>query len=353
MDREQYLSVHLLGPEQVELRRLDRPVLASGEIRVRIDAATTCGTDVKVFRRGGHPRMLKPPCPFGHEISATIIDVAPEVRGWSAGDRVVVANSASCGKCSACREGRENLCEELQYLNGAFAEELVVPRLFVERSLYATPGNLPAEMAALAEPLACVVHAYQHLRQTGSRHSLILGGGPIGLMFAFLMTIEGHIVTLADPNEQRLQTALELGAKNVHRITDRGHPAAGIPTPNGHPSGFEVAIDATGSVAGWSGAFDSVRPGGTVSLFGGCAPGTEVTFDTQRLHYQELTLLGTYHHRPDSFSRALEILAEHPTALQPLISSKANLEGVEDALRSMIERRVLKVAIVPDRPDNY
>jgi L-iditol 2-dehydrogenase len=292
--------------------------------------------------------MLQPPCPFGHEISGTIIDVTPEVSGWSVGDRVVVANSASCGKCSPCRDERENLCQELQYLNGAFAEELVVPPLFVERSLYATPTHLAAEIAALAEPLACVVHAYEHLRLDGNRHSLILGGGPIGLMFAFLMTIEGHTVTLADPNEHRLQTALELGAGSVHRITDRENPAAGIPTPMGQPSGFEVAVDATGSVAGWNAAVESVGPGGTVSLFGGCAPGTEVTFDTQRLHYHELTLLGTYHHRPGSFSRALEILAAHPTALRPLISSTADLVGVEGALRSMIERRALKVAILPD-----
>ena len=347
MAGSRYQAVHLLGPERIGLRRLARRAPDQGEVTVRIDAATTCGTDVKVYRRGGHPRMLTPPCPFGHEMAATILEVGRGVVGWSPGDRVVVANSACCGRCGPCLDGRENLCEHLVYLNGAFAEELLVPDLFVERSLHRIPDHLPSPTAALTEPLACVVHAHDHMRLTGNREALVIGGGPIGLMFVYLMTIEGHRVTIADPHRRRLEVARELGAAEVHEITDRQRPVANIsPGGQGRP-GFEVAIDATGSVAGWNAAVEAVRPGSVVSFFGGCPPGTRITLDTDRLHYQELSLLGTYHHRPRSFARALEVLADDPAALERLISSHTDLAGVESALGAMIARAALKVAVMP------
>src|SRR6185369_2185887 len=139
------------------------PEPGPGEILVRIDAATTCGTDVKVFRRGGHPRMLKTPTPFGHEMAGRVAALGEGVHRFREGDRVVVANSAPCGRCRACRQGRENLCADLHYLNGAFSEALLVPRRFVERSTYSCPEGLPAERAALAEPLACVLHGIETL----------------------------------------------------------------------------------------------------------------------------------------------------------------------------------------------
>lgn len=347
MVKNDYLAVHLLGPEHIELRRLPCRVPGPGEITVRIDAATTCGTDVKVYRRGGHPRMLTPPCPFGHEMAATVSEIGQGVTAWSPGDRVVIANSACCGDCGPCLDGRENLCERLIYLNGAFAEELLVPRRFVDRSLHRIPDHLQAATAALTEPLACVVHAYDHMALTGCREVLVIGGGPIGLMFAYLLSTEGHRVTLADPHRTRLNMAGELGAAAVYQITDREQPVTDIsPTERGR-TGFEVAIDATGSVAGWNGAVKAVRPGGVVNFFGGCAPGTVMTLDTHRLHYQELSLLGTYHHRPRSFARALEILADDPEPLQRLISSRTDLEGVEGALKAMMRREALKVAVLP------
>ncbi|MFL6291384.1 MAG: zinc-binding dehydrogenase, partial [Thermoanaerobaculia bacterium] len=154
-------TVFLLGPERVELRSVPVPDPGPGELLVRIEAATTCGTDVKVLRRGGHPRMLHVPTPFGHEMAGTVAAAGTGQNRWKIGERVVVANSAPCGACEWCLRDRENLCAHLQYLNGAFAEYLLVPRRFAEVSTYALPAGLPAEVGALAEPLACVLHGLE------------------------------------------------------------------------------------------------------------------------------------------------------------------------------------------------
>ena len=342
-----FRCAYLLGPSQIELRDISGRPPGEGELLIEIEAATTCGTDVKVYRRGGHPRMLTPPCPFGHEMAGTVVDTGMHVSGWRAGDRVVVANSAPCGGCSPCRAGRENLCEDLAYLNGAFAERLIVPARFSGRSVYHLPSHVEADLGALAEPLACVVHGFDRMRLPAASDVLVLGGGPIGLMFVYLLTLHSHRVCLADPHATRLELARALGATHTHRIVERASLADELNGLSVSARGFDAAIDATGTAAGWSAAVDAVQPGGVVNFFGGCAPGTEITLDTHRAHYSEITLHGCYHHRPATFARAIEILSQPVQPLSRLVTFDCPLDEVERALLAMIERRALKVAIRP------
>lgn len=351
MSRGTYRCAFLIGPEAIELRSVPDTPPGPGELLLAIDTATTCGTDVKVYRRGGHPRMLTAPCPFGHEIAGTILEIGNGVTGWSAGDPVVVANSAPCGACGPCGAGRENLCEDLHYLNGAFAERLLIPERFVQRSVYPLPTPVAPQMGALAEPLACVVHGFERMRLPRDCDVLILGGGPIGLMFVFLLAAGGHRVVLADPHSDRIQIALSLGADAGERIRNPERPLADAGQLALAASGFDAAVDATGAPPAWRAAIAAVKPGGIVNLFGGCAPGTEIPLDTHRTHYSELTLMGTYHHRPSTFRRALEILANEGGALSRLISYDCSLAEVETALQAMIERRAVKVAIRPGEPN--
>src|SRR5438046_3102864 len=125
----------LYGKEDVRVEEVRPAPLKPGEVRVRIEAALTCGTDLKVFKRGYHAKMIVPPAVFGHELAGVISEVHPETEGWSKGQRVVVANSAPCGECFYCRHGQENLCDDLLFLNGAYAESVVVPARIVGKNM--------------------------------------------------------------------------------------------------------------------------------------------------------------------------------------------------------------------------
>ena len=148
----------LYGREDVRLEEIPVPGVGPGEVRVRIGAALTCGTDLKVFRRGYHARMIVPPAVFGHELAGTVDAVGEGVADWQVGERVVAANSAPCDACSFCEQRQPELCEDLLFLNGAYAEYVTVPARIVRRNLLRVPGSLALEAAALVEPLACAAH---------------------------------------------------------------------------------------------------------------------------------------------------------------------------------------------------
>jgi len=338
--------LYLLGPERVELRERQLPEAGDGELLLRVDAATTCGTDLKVFLRGGHPRMLEVPTPFGHELAGTVVACGRGVGRFRDGDRVVVANSASCGMCGQCSAARENLCEDLQYLNGAFADHLLVPSRFVARSALAVPAGLAPAVAAMAEPLACVHHGLTACPPPSS-DTLVLGAGPIGLMFVRELTFRGHRVVLGDPVAERLDVGLRLGASATVPLDGGVGDDERLLEVVGSGRGAPLVVEATGSPRAWRTALAVVGSGGTVVLFGGCPPGTVVPCDTHRVHYSELTVKGVYHHRPATFASALARLAEVPADFARLLADPRPLTGVEGALREMAERKILKAPILP------
>jgi L-iditol 2-dehydrogenase len=356
----------LVGREELEIREVDLPRPGPGELLVAIEAATTCGTDLKVWGRGGHPRMLAVPGPFGHEMTGRIAAIGgrsarragaepgEDPGRFREGDAVIVANSSSCGGCPACRAGRENLCPGLVYLNGAYADYVLLPEPFVERSTYLRPAGLAPELAAMAEPLACVEHGLARLGLAaasgpgsstgGSKSVLVQGAGPLGLLFVAALAELGHRVTAADPHPARLEIATKLGARATIAI-ERSGDDGGLTVERQ----FEVAVDATGTVPGWSSALGATLPGGSTLFFGGCAPADRIEIPTFPVHYDELALLGCYHHTPRSFRSAIARLAEARSDYRLLLSYEDRLEGVGEALRAMRERRAVKVAIRPGR----
>ncbi len=342
------------------------PQPGPGELLVRIGAATTCGTDIKVYRRGGHPRMLRVPGPFGHEMAGTVAAVGLPLPGgggaaaggrsggaaahapaFAVGDRVVVANSAACGQCEWCARGRENLCSSLVYLNGAFAEYLLVPAAFGRASVHRCPAGLPLAVAALAEPLACVLHGLDAAALDRRSDVAVYGAGPIGLLFVEALARAGHRVVAADPNSGRLATALSLGAAAGVHVGREGGEADRVRLRSLAGDGFDLAVEATGSPAAWWDALASARPGGTALLFGGCPPGTSVPLDTHRLHYSEIAIKSAYHHRPATFAAALQLLAAGLAAPGVLLSARRPVDQVEAALWSMMRKEAFKVVIEP------
>jgi L-iditol 2-dehydrogenase len=285
----------LYGKEKIQVEDISPPALKPGEVRIQIEAALTCGTDLKVFKRGYHARMIVPPAVFGHELSGVICEVSPEAVGWKIGERVVVANSAPCGECFYCRNQQENLCDDLLFLNGAYAESIAVPARLVQKNLLRLKPETSFRDAALVEPLACVVQGVEDSHLRSGQNVLVIGAGPIGLMFVALAKNLGCVVTAVGRGEARLQTARRLGADHVIDVSGAATDlVSAIQAQTAIP--FDVVIEAVGKPEVWEASVKLVRKGGTVNFFGGCPTGSSVSLDTALIHYSNLSLLASFHH---------------------------------------------------------
>lgn len=324
----------LYGREDIRIETLAESALEPGEVRVRIGAALTCGTDLKVYRRGYHARMLTPPCVFGHELAGTISEVHPDTSGWTVGDRVVSANSAPCGACACCKGGQENLCDDLLFLNGAYAESIVIPARIVAKNLLRLRAEIDFTSAALTEPLACVVQGINDLHLKRGERVLVLGAGPIGLFAVALARHGGCEVTVAGRGERRLALARKLGAARVVDMAGRDDLEAAIRMELPEAV-FDVVFEAVGKPAAWESATRLVRKGGRVNLFGGCPSGTTVSFDTALIHYSNLTLLASFHHTPVAIRRALKLIESGIITAEDFVDGRATLDALPELFRSM------------------
>lgn len=324
----------LHGREDLRIQPMEPRSLAPGEIRVEIEAALTCGTDLKVFRRGYHARMLVPPTVFGHEFAGIISEVSDDLFGtWKLGDRVVAANSAPCGQCVFCRERQENLCDDLIFLNGAYAESIVVPARLVARNLLRLQSETSFVDAALTEPLACVVQGIEDSQLKAGHRLLIIGTGPIGLMFVALARNLGLDVTVAGRGDARLQKARQLGASRVVDVSAGQDLVTAVKAID--PVAFDVVIEAVGKPETWESAVQLVRKGGLVNFFGGCPSGTQIRLDTGLIHYSNLTLKASFHHTPRTIRRALEFIETGVICAADFVDGECSLSRLPELFKSM------------------
>ncbi len=339
----------LYGAEDVRMEKIPVPKIGPGDVLLKIEAALTCGTDAKVYRRGGHPTMIKPPSPFGHEFAGVVAAVGENVADFKPGQRVVAANSAPCGQCRYCKLGRESLCTDILYINGAYAEYIAIPARIVAKNLLEIPDHLSFTHAALTEPLACVLHGVAESHLQPGDTAAVLGAGPIGLFFVKLCKMSGARVISVDVLESRLEVARRLGADEAILATPETDAAGAVCAMTAYGEGADVAIDATGSEKVWETALKMVRKGGLANLFGGCAPGTSIHVDTELLHYSELTIKGVYHHTPYFIARALDLLASGDMQAHEFITAEFPLSKVDEALRLILTQQGVKSAVLPGR----
>jgi L-iditol 2-dehydrogenase len=205
----------LYGKEHLRIEAVKVPEIGRGDVLVRVKAALTCGTDVKVFRRGYHARMIVPPALFGHELAGDIVGVGEEVRGFRIGQRVVAANSAPCGSCYFCKRELENLCDDLLFNNGAYAEYIRIPARIVQKNLYEMPAHVSYQDAALIEPLACVLRGLEETNIRPGDNVTVIGLGPIGLMFVRLAALYGARVIAVGRRPTQLERAAAMGAREL------------------------------------------------------------------------------------------------------------------------------------------
>lgn len=337
------LAALLYGQEDLRLEQVPEPTPAAGEVVIQVEAATTCGTDLKVWRRGGHAKMLTPPTLFGHEGAGRIVAIGAGVTNWRVGDRVVANNSAPCMKCFFCQRREYSLCPNLTWNNGTFAEYIKIPAPIVQHNLLQIPDQLPSVLAAMTEPLACVLHGISRSQVKPHDRVVVLGDGAIGLMFVAVLS-EYTEVILWGGNNKRLEIGEKLGAArtfNYHQVTDIPNTVREL--TDGW--GADVVIEATGISSVWEKAIACARPGATVNLFGGCPKDTTITLNTEQLHYSEITIKGVFHNTPEYVKSALSLIASGTISFDLLISEQRPLQDLEQVFMDMKARKVIKVAM--------
>lgn len=341
----QMMAAVLYGKEELRVEPVAVPEIQAHDILVRVKAALTCGTDVKVFRRGYHARMIVPPALFGHELAGDVVAVGDEVTEFRVGDRVVAANSAPCGQCYYCNRGLGNLCEDLLFNNGAYAEYIRIPARIVQKNTYVLPDHVPYQDAALVEPLACVLKGLEETSVRLGDTVVVLGLGPIGLMFVRLAHVRGARVIAIGRRQTQLERAAHMGAselilsegdfeKKVRDLTDG--------------RGADAAIEAVGLPEAWHKAVQLVRRGGTVNFFGGCPQDSRVEIDTSLLHYSEITCKASFHHTPAHIQRALESVSRGEITARDFVNGVEPLSNLLEVMRHLMSHNGhMKTAIIP------
>jgi len=303
----------LHGPGDLRVEHVAEP---QGEVLVSIEAATACATDTKALRHG-HLILGPYPARFGHETVGVREDT---------GERVLVGDSVPCGACPPCVAGATQLCQDMTWVLGGFAERMAAPRA----ALHAVPAGLDAAGAAMAEPLAAAVHAVA--RAGDGADAAVLGGGTMGLMLARLLVLEGRDVTLCDRHPERRAQARALGARAVERL-----------------GRHELVMEAVGRPEAWREAIGAAAPGATVVLVGGCPSGCDVTLPAAPLHYAELDVRGAFHHTPAEVDRALDLLAGGDVDWRALAGETIGLDDLGAALERPSAGEARKLVVDPRR----
>lgn len=341
-------AIQFYAPEDIRYEEVPIQEPQKGEVLVKIMAALTCGTDIKTFRRG-HPVLIKSvPSGFGHEFSGVVAKLGEGVTNFKVGDRVVAANSAPCGECFFCKKGQYNLCENLQFLNGAYAEYITVPARIVEKNMIKLPDDLSFEEAAFTEPLANVVHGAERTDIKAGQSVGIIGIGPIGLMFAKYAKLKGARVIVGGRNELKLRLAKEFaGVDEVVDLKNTENVEEVFKNFSDEGRGLDVAIECVGLPEIWEQTFSLVRAGGTVHFFGGCKKGSEIKLSTTKMHYGDIKILSVFHHTPEYVRKALDLIATHQMDVKKLITEEISLDKLPYAMQQHIEGKAIKFLVKP------
>jgi len=337
----------LYGVKDLRIEDVDVPEVKAGEVLVRVKAATTCGTDLKIFQRGYVEKVIRLPTIFGHEWAGEVVEVGEGLDWPKKGMRVRAGNSAPCLHCKMCQKDKYNLCENMIWLWGAYAEYIKVPARMVLVNMQEIPQHVSYEEASMTEPLACVLHGAEEAGVKLGDTVTVIGAGPIGLLH--LLTAKrkgaGKIISI-DLVQERLNFAKKLGADETvdagkENVVEKVRRLTG-----GY--GADVVIEAIGLPATWEQALKLVRKGGTVLEFGGCPPGTEIKMDTELLHYGEVTVRGAFHATPLHFKKALNLIASRTIDVRPLVTRKMKLEEIKEAFEILsTTKSEIKIVITP------
>ena len=339
----------LYGSEDLRVEHIDVPSIKPDEVLLRVRLALTDGTDLKVWKRGYHAKMIQPPAVFGHEVVGEIASVGKRVDSrWRLGMRVVAANSAPCLRCYHCRRGQENLCEDLLFNNGAYADYMRIPARIVMENMLEVPHAVDDASAALAEPLACVLRGIHEMEVRTGDTAVVIGCGPIGLKYVRMLSRRGvRVIALARRNTP-LDVARRLGAVATINVTEGKDAIAAVRALTDDGRGADAVVEAAGNPATWRQALEMVRRGGVVNFFSGLPSGIKVEIEPAAIHYSEIKLISPFHHTPRFIREALEAIRRGDISASDFVTEEIPLRELPQAFERMKSRSgEIKVAVRP------
>jgi L-iditol 2-dehydrogenase len=337
----------LHGPGHVSVEDVPDPRPGPGEALLRVSAAAICHSDIRVYRG---QKKARPSVVPGHETAGVIEAVGEGVEGVRPGDRVVVCPILACGHCEFCAQGKRNRCPERRTLgyeeDGGLAELMLIPQsLLALGHVFPVPPGLSLEMAALTEPLACVLNSLETCRLRPGDALLIVGAGPMGLMHLLLARLMGAArLMVTEPDPERQSWAQRLGATEVVDPGREEMPAAALAATGGR--GFDAVVVTAGLPPVLGEALASVRRQGVVSLFGGFPPDTSAPFDPNIIHYGEIVLTGSQNATTDQYRRALRLIPRLPE-LAALLTHRFSMPEATEAYESRLAGKGLKSVVLP------
>jgi len=341
------------GPRDLVVADVDVRPLGRGDVRVAVDSAGVCATDVRIFK-GEHSGFANGTGRVpGHEVVGRVSEVGPGVSppGLAVGDVVFVAPNIGCGVCAQCRRGNDNLCPTTEAigisLDGGFAERVLVPARAVERGNLIPLGSVSSDAGVLIEPLACVLRGQDKVDVHEGDTVFVAGAGPVGLLHVALARNRGAaLVICSEPSAVRREAALRAGAAVVVDPTT-ADPHESVAAATGG-LGADVVITAAPVHALQSAALHLAATGGRVLFFGGLPKSRPtVELDTNLIHYKELLVAGTTASTLDDCRRAAEIVGRGGIELDWMVSDRYALEDFAEAVGRAQDPAALKVVVKP------
>ena len=350
---EQMNACLFYGPRDIRYEQIPIPEISDEEILVKVKTVLTCGTDLKTFQRS-HPKLIRSiPSTFGHQFSGIIVNKGNNVYSFKLGQKIIALNSAPCFKCTYCKRKQYSICENIEFLNGAYAEYIKVPERILKHNTYIIPENIDFKIAAILESLSVVIHGIEKSEITKDKTVCIIGTGSIGLLYVILLKLIGARVISIGRKESKLLLARKLGANyivNLNNYSSNSTLLLDHIKNITNKVGPDVVIEAAGYPELWQLATEIVCKGGLVNFFGGCSKGTQVQLDTYRIHYDELKLVGVFHHTPEHVKKALELMKNNSILvdkIRQIITHKLPLNQLEEAFHLHEAGKAIQVAIEP------
>ena len=340
----------LKSVNEVSYMSIPDPELAPGDLLLKVKAATVCGTDIRILR-GRKTAGIRYPSVLGHEFAGVVVDTGGHAQ-FRTEQAVCVCPQFSCGQCDYCIRGAENLCRNMTamgyQIDGAFAEYVRVPASGVASgNVFAMPEGLSFEKAALAEPLACVMHGQEQVGVRVGDVVVILGAGPIGILHVMLARLSGaRTIIVSQTSRMRREAARKAGADVVVDPATEDMQAMVYAVTGG--LGADVAIVAIGVPSLANDAIRLVRPRGRVNLFAGFSRGVQAELDVNAIHYNELIVTGSFGLSRLLFDRALKMIAGGHFDLGPLLTHRFPLEDIVTAFSTAEQGSAIKVAITAE-----